>query len=233
MTHPANEYRCVAASPAGFLRQLTTNILPYGFRYYFAGCIREPLKPERTDQKIIEHYQLAHLTKDRLSYYRQKQISVVRYLRYGRFYVILATEGSPRTDVEHCFHFFVREKKIRNIRESPIHFQCYLISRKIRLDVSLDCPTYKELASKCMQHAPHWKRPLLEEFIKQQFAQFEAYGGVRAQFSKIVGEINEIRKKSGHKLISAKLYRKYPRVVKVWHLQQPRFIGKNTKVVEM
>ena len=161
-TTPATEYRCVATSAAGFLRQLTTNILPYGYYYYSAGCIREPLTPERTDEKIIEHYRLNTLSKDQIFYYRKRGVCVVKYLRYGRFYLLLANQGGPRTDQasqpryegdEGCQFFFKKEKKnIKDIRESPIHFKCYLISRNSHNHVRLDRPTYKALTVKCLHH---------------------------------------------------------------------------------
>ena len=238
-TIPANQYCCVAASPAGFLRQLTANILPYGYRYYSAGCIREPLKPESVDENIIQNYRLNTLSKDQRFYYRSKEISMVHYLRYGRFYLLLACEGSKRMDKasqpkyngdKGCQFFFENEKKkMKDIRESPIHFKCYLISRNNYNYVRLDGPTYKELAAKCLQHAPHWKRSLLKEFLKQQFARFEAYAGVRAQFSEIVHRVNKIRKKAGLELVSGKPYLKKPRVVKVWYLQEPCLQAKAQK----
>ena len=226
MTNPTNEYRCVAASPAGFLRQLTTNILPYGYRYYSAGCVREPLDPERTDEKIVQNYRLNTLSKDQRFYYRKRGICVVKYLRYGRFYLLLANQGNQRTDKaskpqykgdEGCQFFFEKEKKsMRDIRESPIHFKCYLISRNIHNHVRLDEPTYKALTVKCLHHTPHWNHQLLKQFLKQQFARFEAYGGVRWQFSEIVDRVNKIRKKAGCERVSGRLYPKKPRVVDVF-----------------
>lgn len=201
----AVHYRCIAASTAGFLRQLAVGYLSRGYRYYYAGCIRDALQPERVDQKIITRYELATLSKDQRYRSKQKGIAQVQYLRYGRFYVLVATPG------EHPF--FQTEKRIEDIARKPIRFHGYTICYRHRLSVQLDEKTFKALRARCLARAPHWRCHTLEPFLREQFAKYECYGGVKDQFRQIIRQVNSVRKKSGYQPVQQTLFRRYPRPV--------------------
>src|SRR5689334_21542193 len=105
-------YRCVAASVAGFIQQLDDSYLKDGYWFYVTGVIPEGKDPEKTDLKIIKQYEIG-LSKWARARRKKAGFSNIQYLRFERFYVIMATHGSHR--------FFEEEKKrLKDVRETPI-----------------------------------------------------------------------------------------------------------------
>ena len=212
-------YQFLADSPEAFLRQLTANYLAKGYRYYSAGCIREELSVENADRAIIKHYKLDSMSKDKRYRNKQNGIANIQYLRYGRFYLVLATEG------EHEFYDPKKgEKRIRDVSEIPIHFHRYLILYNHRrptckLTLTLDKPTFKDLRAVCVEHGKHWQcQKKVESFMRYRFAQYPSYGGVKDQFRHIISATNQFRKKSGYPLIGKEkpLFRPEANRVKVF-----------------
>jgi len=115
------KYRCEAASIQGFVQQIACCYLRHRYWWYVTGVIPDRKDPQKTDQKIISHYNIAVSESTR---YRRKQLhkANLQYIRYDHFFVILATEG------EHPF--FREEPDIKDVHRAPIYFSNYAISRK-------------------------------------------------------------------------------------------------------
>ncbi len=88
-------YRCEATSVAGFVQQLAVSYVRNGYWFYVTGRIPARKDPRAVDAKLIERYEigLSKWTKYRRS--REGQAKV-QYLRYQRFFVLLATHGTQR-----------------------------------------------------------------------------------------------------------------------------------------
>jgi len=112
-------YRCVATSQAGFIQQLAVGYISNGYYFYVAGVIPSNKSAARVDAKILAAYDIA-ISKWTRARRKQAGQASVQYLRYGRFYVIIATHGV------HSF-FSAEAKRLRDIRKTPILFMGYSI----------------------------------------------------------------------------------------------------------
>src|SRR5438309_6595978 len=110
----AAEYRCEAVTVAGFIQQLAVGCMARGYWFYVTGCIPQHKDARAVDAKLIEHY---GIDCSKWVRWRRKErgLGNVQYLRFRRFFVLLATEGRHE--------FFVREGKIQDVRRKPI--QCF------------------------------------------------------------------------------------------------------------
>lgn len=94
------KYDWVAISADGFVRQLAGNILRHGYRFYVAGEIKPTTDVSRFDEVIQEKFSYNMSRSER---WRRKNacgpdgdklgLANVHYLRFKRFYVLIATEG--------------------------------------------------------------------------------------------------------------------------------------------
>lgn len=103
--------RCEAASVSALVQQIAVQLVPRGYWYYVTGVIPEGRDPQHVDRSIIERYDIQEDPSGRRSAeLKRRGIANVKYLRHGRFYVILATKGQ---------HFFkLRERdRIRCLRK--------------------------------------------------------------------------------------------------------------------
>ena len=112
-------YRCVAASEAGFVQQLAVGYIANGYYFYVLGRIPDHKDPAKTDDKIIHQYAIA-MSKWSRSRRKRRGHASLQYLRYGRFYVILATHG------KHPF-FAAEAGQVRDFRKHPLYFMGYSI----------------------------------------------------------------------------------------------------------
>jgi hypothetical protein len=113
-------YRCVATSVAGFVQQLAVAYVTHGYWFYVTGHIPEHKNPVLTDRKLIKRYgiDVSKWTRARRKCAGEAN---VQYLRYGRFFLLLATHGKHR--------FFAAERKqLRDIRRTPLNFMGYSIA---------------------------------------------------------------------------------------------------------
>ena len=83
-------YRCVAASVAGFVQQLAVCYIARGYYFYVTGRIPEDKDPALTDEKIMSQYGIG-VSKWVRARRKKEGCASVQYLRYGRFFVIIAS----------------------------------------------------------------------------------------------------------------------------------------------
>lgn len=187
-------YRWVATSVAGFVQQLAVGYVAHGYYFYVTGRIPEHKDPEKTDRKILTQYGIA-LSKWARARRKKRGQANVQYLRYGWFYVILATHG------EHPF-FAAEGKQVRDIRRHPIHFMGYSIGCrrgrggvKYHASVRIDRDVFRELKSHFEQMAV---RCSVEELCREfRRIPFEPHAPVRDQCRILLRAVNRRRKLAG------------------------------------
>lgn len=199
------EYRCEATSVAGFVQQLAVAYIGRGYFFYVVGEIPEGKDPHLVDQKLIAKYGLG-IGKTARARRKAAGLANVQYLRYGRFFVLLATHG------KHVF--FEEEKKfIRDAREAPIKFGGYAVSyRSGHPHVRIDQRRYHELKAYLADLAVHRRKDWLEHAFRR--LPFEPYAPVRGQMHCILREVNRRRQLAQFEAISASCVRTRRRVVR-------------------
>ena len=224
------EYRCEATSPVGFVQQLASCYLPHGYWFYVSGCIPEHKDPRSVDEKLLAKY---GISLSRSSRARRKQVGIanVHYLRYERFFLLLATHG-------HHLFYDDEADNIRDVRRVPIKFVGYSISVKkggYRRRVSPDSPairddkwrvrvqigreTYRDLTAYFLDVA---LRHTVEQLSGDLFSlPYEPYAPVRQQLLNILRLVNKSRKASGSEPVSPKVLRYQRRIVRPFEPTEP------------
>jgi len=229
------QYRCVAGSPEGFVQQLVRYITA-GYHFYVTGVVPERKEPAGVDSKLISKYfiDLGRSTELARQAERSRRkgrgVANVQYLRYERFFVLMATVGrhrffSPKDAAEDSGES-VRdpagvERRIRDIRESAIKFAGYSISKRPSANrgswhahVRIDLGPYRELKA----HLVELGRRRTIENLREVLAQvpFEPYFPVRKQLLNILRAVNRERKSRGFKPVPVSALRLRRRSVKVF-----------------
>lgn len=191
-------YRCVATTVAGFVQQLAVCYVARGYIFYVTGTIPDHKDPVDTDRKIIGQYGI-DASKWTRSRRKKAGLASVQYLRYGRFYVILANHG------DHPF-FAAEKKRLRDIRENPIRFRGYSISlHRARgggswhASVRIEKARFLDLKDAFAQMAVH--RPAECLWHEFRIIPFEHYAPVRNQLYMLLRMVNRKRKAAGLELL--------------------------------
>lgn len=198
------EYRCVATSLEGFIQQLAVAYVAHGYYFYTSGFIPEGKDPKAVDQKLLDKYGI-RLSK--FARYRRKALgqASIQYLRFERFFVLIATHGKHQ--------FFWEEKdggeggRIRDVRRTPIRFAGYSVSARRRAGaglqlvahVRMDQEPYLEVRDTLVDLST--KRS--SQWLEYQFRTFpfEAYAPVRRQIVTIFNRVNRRRKMANLELL--------------------------------
>lgn len=200
-------YKCETNSVIGFVQQLACNYLPSGYWHYTTGSIPSNKDPSVIDERIVSRYGI-DLTRSARARRKAKGLANLHYLRYERFFVILATHGI------HEFHKAEAEY-IKNVtRKQPIHFEGYSLcvqqggfvakdehealpvpDGKYRVRVQIGKRRYLELLAYFKDIA---LRRSAEELGKELYnLPFEPYAPIRRQLLRILLTVNKIRKAAG------------------------------------
>ena len=146
----------------------------------------------RTDQTIIDKYSIDISKWARA---RRKRIGLanVHYLRFERFFVIIATKGEHR--------FFESESGIRDVRRDSITFRGYSIGYKrdvrgvFHPSVRIHPNAYRDLKGYFEERsAKASAEDLSREFER---VRFEPYAPVRTQLMCILRSVNFLRAQAG------------------------------------
>ena len=191
-------YRCAAVSIAGFVQQLAVGYIAHRYFFYSRGRIPDHKDPEVTDRKIIAQYAV---DMSRWSRCRRRKAGEagVQYLRYGRFYVILATHG------QHPF-FTAEGAQVRDFRRQPLYFMGYSIGcRRARgrgiyhASVRIERDVFAELKVQFERQAT---RRSIEQIVADLRAlPYEMYAPVRNQLRVLLRAVNHRRKAAGLELV--------------------------------
>lgn len=192
-------YCCVAASQAGFIQQLAVGYISNGYYFYVAGVIPSDKSAARVDAKILAAYDIAISKWTRARRKRAGQANV-QYLRYGRFYVIIATHGV------HTF-FAAEAKRLRDVRKTPILFMGYSIGCRpergggaYHASVRINRDTILQLKRKLVGNAT--KADLHNLYRAFQTLPFEPYAPVRIQLCSLLRAVNRVRAVAGLELLA-------------------------------
>ena len=214
--------RHVASSPIALVQFLATNLLTSGYRYYVTGHVPEPKAPAAVDAKLIAKYDLG-LSRWELARRKRIGYASVRYVRCGRFFIMVATEGQ---------HPWFREERglVRDARKEPITYGGYHIGLKrgpdrgtsgqprdahrLHVRVSLTRKTYTELKAYFLELGVHGS---VEE-LRHEFRSvpFEPYAPVRRQLLNILRAVNRARKRANKEQLPFDVLRYRRRIVKVF-----------------
>src|SRR5262245_36676615 len=118
-------YRCEATSVEGFVQQLAVAYVQHGHWFYVTGTLPEHKDPRALDEKLEARYGLTTSKWARARAKARRQASV-RYIRHGRFFVLVSTKGQHE--------FFQRERGICDVRRHPIRYGGYSISYRRGVD---------------------------------------------------------------------------------------------------
>ena len=182
-------YRCETTSVEGFIQQLAVAYVANGYWFYVAGSIPEGKDPRRTDAKLIEKYNvdISKWTRGRL---KRRGMATVQYLRFNRFFVLLATEGEHRFSLEEPF--------IRDIRERRIRFAGYSVGCQKGRDgkwhplVRIDALEFKLIRQHFLKAALTTSTAVLAG--KLWGLGFVPYAPVRAQYLHLFNAVNKRRR---------------------------------------
>jgi len=199
------EYRCEAASVAGFIQQLAVSYVGRGYWFYVLGEIPEQKDPLVVDERLIAKYGIA-VGKATRARRKAAGLANVQYIRYRRTFVLLATQG------KHPF-FDQEGSLVRDAREVPIKFGGYAISyRAGHPHVRIEQGLYLELKAYLSGIAVH----RTSESLTGEFGRlvFEPYAPIRSQLFGILRNVNRRRHIAGFEPLPSSCLRVRRRVVR-------------------
>ena len=185
-------YRYQAQSIQGFVQQLAVAYLPHGYWFYVTGQVPAGKNPELVDRKLLSKYGIA-ISKWGRARRKKGGLSNVHYLRFDRFFVLMATRGQHP--------FFQEEPEFRDIREKPLKFAGYSISFRKGVDgkghpsVRIHPDEYRKLRASLVGLAVHRSAENLSAVFHA--IPFEPYAPVRRQLLNLLRAVNRERKAAG------------------------------------
>lgn len=205
-------YPCEAKSEEAFVQYLAVSCIRHGYHWYVTGRIPEGKNPRLVDEKLTRKYGL-DISKWARARRKANRRANLRYLRHGRFFVLIATEG------EHDFYDEEAER-IRNVRYSPIYYGGYSVGYRRGIDkrwhasVRIEKNQYLMLRDYFLDIATHRSADALSrELFSLPFAGF---GPVRQQLLTVLRAINRKRRKAGFELVPLEALRLSRKSLKVF-----------------
>jgi hypothetical protein len=186
-------YRYEAQSIEGFIQQLAVCYVGRSYFFYVTGEVPAWKDPRTVDAKLIRQYDIDSSKWSKARAYHDSGEAKLQYLRYGRFFVILASDGSH--------HFLRREARcIRDARRVPIKFAGYSVSFRgghacVRIAVEHEKTLKTQLVERALE-----PREALEATVYT--LPFEPYKPIRQQLLTIVREVNRVRARAGLEALS-------------------------------
>ncbi len=229
------QYRAVATSVEGFVQQIACCYLRHGYWFYVTGRIPDGKDPCGIDAKLIEKYRIAVSESTRARRKKAGQANL-QYLRFERFFVILATKGQHR--------FFEDEvAQIRDIRRVPLKFAGYSISyrrggrtRDGRKDpswhahVKIERRQQVELNAHLSELAKRHKPDSVVQAIYN--LPLEPYAPIRRKLLMLLRVLNREREALGYPLIPLEVLPLRRRVVRPFSHETARSMTPNERLPE-
>lgn len=204
--------QCEARSLPGFIQQLAVSYVAKGYWFYVTGQVPDHKDPAVVDAKLFERYgvgisQWARARRKRAGF------ASVRYLRHGRFFVLMATHGKHP--------LFEQEQDIRDIRRRPLKYGGYSVSYRwssvtgrSHASVRIEREEYLALKSYFLALAKHRSVEHLEELFRS--LPYEPYAPIRRQFLTVLRAVNRERAAAGFEAVPARCLRFKRRSVRVF-----------------
>jgi hypothetical protein len=171
-----------------FVQQLAVGYVSRGYFFYVTGTIPVTKDPKRIDEKLISKYKVA---RSKWSRARQKKAGAanIQYLRFERWFVLLATHG-------HHQFFDEEAASLRDVRKTPIKFAGYSVGyAEGSIRVRIERETYLEIRAWFFENALHRSAQALADQLRA--LPFKPYGGVKKQLFAIRKEVNLRRHQAG------------------------------------
>jgi hypothetical protein len=184
-------YQCAATSVEGFIQQLAVAYISRGYHFYVAGSVPEGTDPRAVDQKLMAKYRITG-SKHARARKKKRGEANVQYLRFGRFFLLLATKGEHR--------FFKDETKIKDLRKSPIRFAGYSVGLgrgrdgRSHASVRIDAIEFQFLKRQFLGMVLTNCEVLAARFAALRFA---PYAPVRKQYVRLLRQVNNARRMAG------------------------------------
>lgn len=193
------KYRCEATTLEGFIQQLAVGYVSRGYVFYVTGWVPERKDRREVDRRLVAKYGI-DVSKWARARRKRAGYANLQYLRFERFFVILATSGRHP--------FFEQEAKlIRDCRETPIKFGGYAVGSTGRnARVRIEREQYNLLKAYLSDLALRRSAGTLERMIIN--LPFEPYAGVYRQKWGLVRAVNEVRKAASYDQIAPDLRKK-------------------------
>ena len=205
-------YQCEASTVDGFVQQLAVAYLTHGYWFYSLGSVPEQKDPKRIDAKLIEKY---GMDISRASRCRRKRggLANVHYLRYDRFFVLLATHGQ---------HLFFEEEgeKVKDARRAPIKFHGYSVGyNQGHARVAIEREVYQGLKAELLELAARCSRKELEAAFWNM--PWEPYAPIRTQILTLLRQVNKKRETAGLEPLQRSCLRLYRKQCRPFELASP------------
>jgi hypothetical protein len=180
-----------AKSESAFVQHLAVRLIRNGYVFYVLGRIPSGKDPNTVDAKFLERYRVGD-SKWAQSRRVGRGEAKVRYLRFGRAFVLVATHGVHR--------FFEDEKSVvKDVRRSPLHVFGYSIRCRekegaflISVRLSFEKLVPLRLVILRAAFSSEWQ---IQTTVESQ--RLLLFSGVKRQLFRILREVNEARKKAG------------------------------------
>jgi hypothetical protein len=206
-------YRCEALSVEGFIQQIAVSYVLHGYFHFVVGKIPEHRDPSAVDTTLITRYGL-DISKWTRARRRKAGQASVQYLRYGRVFVIIATEGN---------HLFYERERVRDIRSKPLVCFGYRISCYQRTggrwhpSVKIAPRRYARLRRWIQQSALGNDTAKVESQLAE--IPFAPFGGVVRQSLSLLRLVNKRRKCAGLSAATPNCVRRRRKPVRVFESQ--------------
>ncbi len=196
------KYRCQAASTEGVVQLIAASYLRHGYYWYVTGSIPHAKDAETVDRKLVTKYGL-DISQLARSSRRKRGVANAQYLRYGRWFILMLTEGLYALRLPTAQGG--EREQLKDCRRHPIQFEGYSISQrrsgvasasdephKWRAHVRIDARTYAALKAHFESIAVHrCSDNLAREFAAIPYAR---YAPIRRQLLNLLRLVNERRK---------------------------------------
>ena len=179
------------------------------------------LTREEHDRRLLSKFDVA---RSKWSRYRRRQrtgpdgrpLANVQYLRYGDFWVLLATDGHHRFFLEHTQQTNdgrTLDRQFLDVRETPIVFGGYSVSHHGKASVRISRRAYRELKAHFQSLSTRY---LTTDRLEHEFGRspFEPYAGVTRQMFAVWRAVNRQRKTAGLPLVPSSCIRVKRQVVR-------------------
>lgn len=215
-------YRWCALSLEGFVQQIAVNYLPFGYWFYVTGRVPSGKDPAAIDTKLLAKYGIAVSQWVRARRKRAGQANV-QYIRYGEFFVLLATAGQHR--------FFQEEaESLHDIRRHPLRYGGYSLShRGGHAHVRIEQRTFQALKAYFLELAVRRSQAQLEAALYA--LPFEPYAPIRSQYLLLWRKINAVRKAAGLSRLSDRCLPLRRRLYRPFDSPLPRTWGPGKKTL--
>ncbi len=206
-------------SRAGLVRYVAANLFSHGYRWYVTGYIPEHKDPHRVDEAILDKYNLRITKWERA---RRKRVgwASVRYLRTGRFFLLIATDGA------HPFRT-AETATIKDARRTPLVIDGYSMSIQKQIagsgrglwrpSIRIKRDTYLQLRAYFLELAVHRSEDRLRRELWN--IPFEPYQPVVRQLHSLLRVVNKARKRARYSQIDYEVFRYRMKPIQVFATQ--------------